>query len=73
MRLTALRELRITAETTLERLPAFLGRLTSLERLHISVDNQGRCAVRLHACQHSPSSRAHVGLAARCVVAPDGA
>lgn len=55
MRLTALRELRITAETTLERLPAFLGRLTSLERLHISVDNQGRCAVRFTLFQHLPT------------------
>ncbi|KAK9834333.1 hypothetical protein WJX81_007890 [Elliptochloris bilobata] len=41
VRLTALRELRIAACSTLERLPAFVGHLATLERLHISVDNQG--------------------------------
>jgi len=45
-RLGGLRELRITADNTLERLPAFLGHLTALERLYISVDIQGRCGAR---------------------------
>ena len=51
--LTSLRELRIMADSTLDRLPAFLGRLVSLERLHISVDNQGRRA----ACPPPSPSR----------------
>ena len=49
VRLTALRELRIAAGSTLERLPAFLGRLASLERLHLSVGIEGRCAVPAQA------------------------
>ena len=55
-RLGALRELRITADSTLERLPAFLGRLTALERLYISVDIQGRCGtLAMVTCKGSAS------------------
>ena len=49
VRLTALRELRIAAGSTLERLPAFLGRLASLERLHLSVGIEGRRAAPAQA------------------------
>jgi len=56
-RLGALRELRITADNTLERLPAFLGHLTALERLYISVDIQGRCGARAaSAALHRPGT-----------------
>lgn len=55
VRLTALRELRIAAGSTLERLPAFLGRLASLERLHISVSIEGRCAASTRVPRDYPT------------------